>query len=82
MWEDKIARIKKQAQNEQVKFEHGITNSHYNLFVSTFLFQVWLYELFPSVVENFANRVDVDAISRMLTWVPSKQPTFARVDEV
>ena len=44
--------------------------------------QVWLYKIFPSAAKNFANRVDMDVIPKMLAWVPSEQPTFARVDEV
>ena len=75
-------RIKKQAQNKKAKFECDIANSNYNLFGFQLPLQVWLYEIFPSIADNFANRVDVDTIPRMLGWVPSEQSTFARVDEV
>ena len=82
VWEDNTTRIKKQAQNKWVKFERGITNSHYNLYDFHLPLQVWLYELFPSVSENFTNRVNANAILRIFASVPSEQPTFARVDEV
>ena len=57
VWDDSTMRIKKQAQNDQVKFERGITSFHYNLFGFHLPLQVWLYEIFPSVVENFTNLV-------------------------
>ena len=82
VWEDIIGRIKKQTQNEVVKFECSVTNSHYNLFSFHLPLQVWLYEIFPIVTKNFANKVDEEAIPRMLGWVPSEQPTFARVNAV
>ena len=52
VWEESTDRLKKQAQNERVKFDRSVSNSHYNLFGFHLSLQVWLYETFPNVVKQ------------------------------
>ena len=82
MWEDNTVRLKKQAHAKSGKFECGVLNSQYNLFGLHLPLQVWLYETFPNVAARFATKANEVAKPRMLDWVPTKQPMFARVEEV
>ncbi|XP_038701848.1 uncharacterized protein LOC119998572 [Tripterygium wilfordii] len=54
----------------------------YNLLGFSWAFQLWVYEVIPSIAENFANCVDLNLLHRMLKWSSTRAPKSKIVNDI
>ncbi|XP_038685537.1 uncharacterized protein LOC119985333 [Tripterygium wilfordii] len=54
----------------------------YNLLGFPWAFQLWVYEVIPSIAASFADCVDLNLLPRMLKWSSTKAPKSKTVNDI